>query len=122
MNLKTVSTVHYYFIKISNVDLEISNNQFLQRRAEMNITDVRVKVSTNKDSKVKGFVTITFDNQIVVHGIKVLEGERGLFLGFPSKKKDDKYVDIIHPISEDVRKSITDTVIAKFNEVAKQSE
>lgn len=88
----------------------------------MNITDVRVKVLANKDSKIKGFVTITFDNQIVVHGIKVLEGEKGLFLGFPSKKKDDKYVDIIHPISEDVRKSITDIVIAKFNEVAKQNE
>ena len=65
----------------------------------MNITDVRVRKITN-EGKMKCIVSITFDNLFVVHDIKVIEGEKGMFIAMPSKKAmDGEYRDIAHPIN-----------------------
>lgn len=66
----------------------------------MQVTDVRVRM-VSKDSKMKAVVSVTFDNEFVVHDIKVIEGEKGLFIAMPSKKSaEGEYRDIAHPISQ----------------------
>ena len=65
----------------------------------MNITDVRVRKMT-KEGKMKAVVSITIDDEFVVHDIKVVEGDKGLFIAMPSRKAaDGEYRDIAHPIN-----------------------
>ena len=67
----------------------------------MQITDVRVR-RIEKEGKMKAIVSITLDNEFVVHDIKVIEGEKGLFIAMPSRKAaDGEYRDIAHPINSD---------------------
>ena len=69
----------------------------------MQITDVRVRKIT-KEGKMKAIVSITLDDEFVVHDIKVIEGEKGLFIAMPSKKATDgEYRDIAHPINSSTR-------------------
>lgn len=69
----------------------------------MQITDVRVRKVT-KEGKMKAVVSITLDNEFVVHDIKVIEGEKGLFIAMPSRKAaDGEYRDIAHPINSETR-------------------
>ena len=69
----------------------------------MQITDVRVRKLT-KEGKMRAVVSITLDNEFVVHDIKVIEGEKGLFIAMPSKKATDgEYRDIAHPINSSTR-------------------
>ncbi len=84
----------------------------------MNITDVRVR-KVAKQGKMRAIVSITLDNEFVVHDIKVIEGEKGLFIAMPSKKSaDGEYRDIAHPINSDTRKLIQDVVLKAFDEAA----
>lgn len=72
----------------------------------MKITDVRVRKIT-KEGKMKAIVSITIDDEFVVHDIKVIEGEKGLFIAMPSKKATDgEYRDIAHPINQATRENI----------------
>ena len=78
----------------------------------MNITDVRVRKMT-KESKMKAVVSITIDDEFVVHDIKVIEG--GLFIAMPSRKAaDGEYRDIAHPINSQTRNSIQEIVLAAY--------
>ena len=71
----------------------------------MTITDVRVR-KVAKDGKMKAVVSITLDEEFVVHDIKVIEGEKGLFIAMPSRKAaDGEYRDIAHPINSQTRES-----------------
>ena len=80
----------------------------------MRITDVRVRKMT-QDSKMKAIVSITIDDVFVVHDIKVIEGEKGLFIAMPSKKATDgEYRDIAHPINSDTRESIQKTILDSY--------
>jgi stage V sporulation protein G len=82
----------------------------------MDITDVRVR-RVAKDGKMKAVVSITIDNEFVIHDIKVIEGEKGLFIAMPSRKSTDgEYRDIAHPINSDTRKKIQDLILAKYEE------
>lgn len=66
----------------------------------MTITDVRVR-KIAKEGKMKAIVSITVDDEFVVHDIKVIEGDKGLFIAMPSKRSaDGEYRDIAHPISQ----------------------
>lgn len=77
----------------------------------MKITDVRVRKMT-QDSKMKAIVSITIDDEFVVHDIKVIEGEKGLFIAMPSKKASDgEYRDIAHPINSDTRDMIQKVIL-----------
>ena len=68
----------------------------------MDITDVRVR-KIAKEGKMKAVVSITLDNVFVVHDIKVIEGEKGMFIAMPSKKASDgEYRDIAHPINSEI--------------------
>ena len=82
----------------------------------MQITDVRVRRVT-KESKMKAIVSITIDNEFVIHDIKVIEGEKGLFIAMPSRKSvDGEYRDIAHPINSETRARIQDYILEKYAE------
>lgn len=77
----------------------------------MQITDVRVRKIT-KEGKMKAVVSITIDDEFVVHDIKVIEGEKGLFIAMPSKKSTDgEYRDIAHPINSATRETIQKMIL-----------
>ena len=83
----------------------------------MNITDVRVR-NVTKEGKMKAVVSITIDEEFVVHDIKVIEGEKGLFIAMPSRKATDgEYRDIAHPINSNTREHIQKLILEKYEEV-----
>ena len=85
--------------------------------AKMNITDVRVRKAA-KEGKMKAVVSITIDDEFVVHDIKVIEGEKGLFIAMPSRKATDgEYRDIAHPINSATRDRIQRIILDKYDEV-----
>ena len=82
----------------------------------MNITDVRVR-KVAKEGKMKAVVSITIDDEFVVHDIKVIEGEKGLFIAMPSRKAaDGEYRDIAHPINSGTRDRIQTIILSKYQE------
>ena len=83
----------------------------------MQITDVRVR-KVAKEGKLKAVVSITMDDEFVVHDIKVIEGEKGNFIAMPSKKAlDVEYRDIAHPINSRTRDRIQNVILEKYEEV-----
>ncbi|MBD5520914.1 MAG: septation regulator SpoVG [Lachnospiraceae bacterium] len=88
----------------------------------MRITDVRVRKMT-QDSKMKAIVSITIDDEFVVHDIKVIEGEKGLFIAMPSKKATDgEYRDIAHPINSATRESIQKTILDSYEKALSEPD
>ena len=80
----------------------------------MQITDVRVR-RVAKEGKMKAVVSITLDDEFVVHDIKVIEGEKGLFIAMPSRKASDgEYRDIAHPINSGTRDKIQQMILGKY--------
>ncbi|PKM69199.1 MAG: septation protein SpoVG [Firmicutes bacterium HGW-Firmicutes-2] len=84
----------------------------------MEITDVRVRKIT-KEGKMKAVVSVTFDNEFVVHDIKVIEGEKGLFIAMPSRKAlDGEFRDIAHPINSITRDRIQKSILEKYETIS----
>lgn len=82
----------------------------------MQITDVRIR-KVEKEGKMKAVVSITIDEEFVVHDIKIIEGEKGLFIAMPSRKAaDGEYCDIAHPINSDTRDRIQKLILEKYQE------
>jgi stage V sporulation protein G len=83
----------------------------------MEITDVRIrKIAT--EGKMKAIVSITFDNEFVVHDIKVIEGQSGLFIAMPSRKTPDgEFKDIAHPINTETREKIQLAILGEYEKV-----
>lgn len=80
----------------------------------MNITDVRVR-KIAKEGKMKAVVSVTIDDEFVVHDIKVIEGEKGLFIAMPSRKSTDgEYRDIAHPINTATRDKLQNIVLEAY--------
>ena len=81
----------------------------------MQITDVRIR-KVEKEGKMKAVVSITIDEEFVVHDIKIIEGEKGLFIAMPSRKAaDGEYRDIAHPISQGTREKIQGIILEAYN-------
>ena len=88
----------------------------------MKITDVRVRKMT-QDSKMKAIVSITIDDEFVVHDIKVIEGEKGLFIAMPSKKASDgEYRDIAHPINSETRDRIQTIILESYEKALSEPD
>ena len=82
----------------------------------MLMTDVRVR-KVAKEGKLKAVVSITIDDEFVVHDIKVIEGEKGMFIAMPSKKAmDGEYRDIAHPINSNTRERIQSMILEKYEQ------
>ena len=80
----------------------------------MQITDVRIR-KVAKEGKMKAVASITIDNEFVVHDIKIIDGDKGLFIAMPSKKTlDGEYRDIAHPINSETRDRIQRSVIQAY--------
>ena len=80
----------------------------------MQITDVRVRC-IDKEGKMKAVVSVTIDNEFVIHDIKVIEGDKGLFIAMPSRMASDgEYRDIAHPINSQTRDIMQRTIIEKY--------
>lgn len=83
----------------------------------MTITDVRIR-RIGSEGKMRAVASVTFDNEFVVHDIKVIEGQSGLFIAMPSRKTPDgEYRDIAHPINSETRERIQTIVLEKYNEL-----
>lgn len=80
----------------------------------MNVTDVRVrKILT--DGKMKAIVSVTLNDMFVIHDVKVVEGQKGLFVAMPSRKTPDgEFRDIAHPINSSAREIIQDAVLDAY--------
>lgn len=88
----------------------------------MQITDVRVRKIT-KEGKMKAIVSITFEGEFVVHDIKVIEGDKGLFIAMPSRRMGDgEYRDIAHPINSETRDRIEKIILEKYEEAVSNEE
>ena len=88
----------------------------------MQITDVRVR-KVAKEGKMKAVVSITLDDEFVVHDIKVKEGEKGLFIAMPSRKASDgEYRDIAHPINSGTRERIQQIILEKYEAALTEAE
>ena len=86
----------------------------------MNITDVRIR-KINEESKMKAVVSITFDDEFVVHDIKIIEGQNGLFIAMPSRKMGEgDFRDIAHPLVSETRNKIRDAIFAEYDKVLAQ--
>ncbi len=80
----------------------------------MKITDVRLR-KISEEGKMKAIVSVTFDEEFVVHDIKIIEGQNGLFVAMPSRKMaDGEFRDIAHPINADTRKKIQDAIFEEY--------
>lgn len=88
----------------------------------MQITDVRIR-KISKEGKMKAIVSITFDGEFVVHDIKVIEGEKGLFIAMPSRRAGDgEYRDIAHPINSQTREMIQNIILERYEAVLEEDE
>ena len=88
----------------------------------MQVTDVRVR-KIAKESKMKAIVSITLDDEFVVHDIKIIEGDKGLFIAMPSKKASDgEYRDIAHPINSQTREAIQRVILESYERALQEPE
>lgn len=94
-----------------------TSKQMFQRGDRMKITDIRLRLGKGSEEggKLKAYVDVTFDESFVVHGLKVIEGQNGLFVAMPSRRMPNgEFKDIAHPIKPELRSEITDSVIKKY--------
>ena len=88
----------------------------------MKITDVRVRKMT-REGKMRAIVSITIDDEFVIHDIKVIEGDQGLFIAMPSKKATDgEYRDIAHPINSSTRERIQSIILERYNQALSEPD
>lgn len=81
----------------------------------MNITDIRVR-KVDKEGKMRAVVSITIDDVFVVHDIKVIEGDKGLFIAMPSRKTTDgEYRDVAHPINSETREKLQAQILEAYS-------
>ena len=88
----------------------------------MKITDVRIR-KIAKEGKMKAIVSITLDDEFVVHDIKVIEGEKGLFIAMPSRKTTTgEYKDIAHPINSQTREQIQEMILNEYQKALTEED
>lgn len=87
----------------------------ITQRKNMTITEVKV-YPVDEGGRLKAYATIVFDNVFIVRDLKVIEGDKGLFVSMPSRrKKDGSFRDIAHPLNSDMRNDVEKTVIEEYN-------
>jgi len=83
----------------------------------LKVTDVRIRKIT-EEGKMKAIVSVTLDDEFVVHDIKIIDGQNGLFIAMPSRKMaDGEFRDIAHPINAETRKKIQDAIFQEYEKV-----
>lgn len=88
----------------------------------MEVTDVRLR-TVNSESRMKAISSITLNDEFVIHDIRVIDGNNGLFVAMPSKRTPDgEFRDIAHPINSNMRAKIQNAVLAKYEQTRKEAE
>ena len=88
----------------------------------MKITDVRIR-KISDDAKMKAVVSITFDDEFVVHDIKIIDGQNGLFIAMPSRKMGEgDFRDIAHPLLSETRTKIKEAIFAEYEKVLAEQD
>ncbi|MBO5954393.1 MAG: septation regulator SpoVG [Clostridia bacterium] len=83
----------------------------------MNITDIRIRLVTKEDSKLKAVASFTIDNAFVIHDVKIIEGNNGNFIAMPSKQAPSgEYRDIVHPLNTETREQISSAILAAYEQ------
>ena len=85
----------------------------------MKITDIRIRIGrqTENIERLKAYADITFDESFVVHGLKIIDGQNGLFVAMPSRRMPNgEFKDIVHPIKPELRAEITKVILQKFEQ------
>ena len=88
----------------------------------MNVTDVRIR-KMDKEGKLKAVASITIDDCFVIHDIKIIEGDQGLFIAMPSRKaQDGTYKDIAHPINSQTRTDLQNLILDRLKNMPEATE
>jgi len=88
----------------------------------MEITEVRVS-PIDGDEKLKGFATVIFDNEFVVRDLKIINGQKGLFVAMPSRKmKDGSFKDVAHPLNNEMRRKLEEAVLSEYEKAKQEKE
>jgi len=89
------------------------------RIADMEITEVKVFPARETGSRLKAYATVVFDACFIIRDLKIIEGDKGLFVSMPSRRrKDGTFRDIVHPLNSETRKKIEESIIAEYNRIA----
>ena len=100
---------------LRNAKIKRENNQ--RGLIAVQVTDVRIRKIT-KEGKMKAIVSITLDDEFVIHDIKIIEGEKGMFIAMPSRRAGDgEYRDIAHPINSDTREKVQKMILDKYEAI-----
>lgn len=87
----------------------------------MEVTKVKI-FKNDKEGKVRAYAHVTFDDELVIKDIKIIEGHNGLFVGFPSKKVKDEFTDICFPISKEARAKFVIPIMQEYEKDEPNSE
>ena len=85
----------------------------------MKVTDIRIRIGkqTENNERLRAYADITFDESFVIPGLKIIEGQNGLFVAMPSRRMPNgEFKDIVHPIKPELRAEITQVILEKFEE------
>ncbi len=89
----------------------------------MKISDVRIRFVKREDSKLKAVASMTIDDCFVIHDIKIIDGNDGVFVAMPSRKTSDgEYKDIAHPINTQTREEVISVILSAYEEECKKTE
>lgn len=83
----------------------------------MKITEVKV-YPVQDSGRLKAYATMVFDDCFIVRDLKIIEGDSGLFVSMPSRRRKDGFRDIVHPLNSDTRKLVEESIIAEYNRSA----
>ena len=87
----------------------------------LNITDTKVRIIENSDSKLKAIASIVIDDCFAIHDIKIIEGNDGVFIAMPSRKTaEGTFKDIAHPINSDAREVVKSIVLDAYNKAVEE--
>lgn len=95
------------------VQVYVQNKKTLEGGAQMQVTEVRIR-KVDSGNRMKAIAQVTFDNEFVVHEIKVIEGQDGLFIAMPRKERNGRFMDIAHPINQETRDKIEKAILEAY--------
>lgn len=88
----------------------------------MNISDIRIR-RVSESGKMKAIVSVTFDDMFVVHDMKIIEGQNGLFIAMPSRKTPSgEYKDVAHPINTAAREELQERILEQYAQLPEEIE
>ena len=93
------------------------------RYNHLKISDIRIRLANKEDAKLKAFASLTVEDSLVIHDIRVIDGKNGLFISMPNKKTPDgEYKDIVHPKDTQTREEMKDAILKAYEEALNSTE